>query len=68
MDYRRYSLGSYARNFWIECNECGTANEPHYVFQRSERAVNLAEALNLVMHHEIAAHISNPTTSVIKRK
>lgn len=67
MDYRRYAFGHYARSAWIRCDECGPSpDEPVYVWQGSDREINLALPINAVMHHEIAAHASNPASRIRK--
>lgn len=66
MDYRRYALGSHERNKWVICNECSTPDKPLLVWQGADREFNFALVVNAVMHHEIAAHASNPTS--VKRK
>lgn len=60
MDYRRYALGTYARNKWVVCNDCGNPDKPHPVWQGSEREVNFAMLVNAVMEHEIRIHLSRP--------
>lgn len=66
MDYARYSLGHYLDSMWIECTECGKADKPVFVWQRHERATNLILPVSAVMHHEIAAHASNPVAKLRK--
>ena len=61
MDYSRYALGHYARSYWIYCVECTkNKDEPHYVFRREEREVNMTLPVNAIVQHEVAAHLSNP--------
>jgi len=65
MDYRRYGLGFYGRNLWVECTECEPpkpANgypmeERFYVFQwRSGGGFNVAPMIGAIMHHEMTHH------------
>lgn len=61
MNCKRYSIGNFGPTMWIECTECGTRDEPFYVWQLRDRQANLDLPAGAVMQHEVTAHPSAPT-------
>jgi len=69
MDYRRYGVGYYGRNLWVECTECAgpqsttgyAETDKHLIFQwRSGGGFNFAAMIGAVMQHEIDRHPNKP--------
>lgn len=58
MNYKRYSIGNLDLSMWIECTDCGTRDNPHYVWQIRDRSANFELPVGAVMQHEIAVHNS----------